>query len=273
MSQNFSPYQSPSVQIPDPSSIPTAHSDDILLQKEELEGLSLGAKIATTVIIFGILFGFQDTSTMIFGAVIGTALIVFVAIPMQIYKRIRGTRTITLFRDSIVIQRRGDRKLHRLENVISICRWKNSRSNAKAFDAFYFFKLKLNNRESILFETNEALPFLVESVSAQISKDLADRLSRHRTVKWGPGVVIQKGGLKMLVPGLVAQNRLVTWDELGAIKFVDDQAHVFIYGKKKVVAKISSAFDNFFPILELVREMVRVNTAPEQESCTVEVFA
>ena len=273
MSQDFSPYRSPTASVSEQASIPTAQSDDILFRKVEKKQTSVSALILIAVLFGGWCLGSAKTPAEIAAVVFLFVCFLAVGIGAQIYMTLRGRRTLTLFHDSISIQRRGqDQQFHRLDTVTSIRRWKNKRSSSKTFDAFYFFQLTFNSGQTVKFETNESLPFLIETVSRRIGQDLVKKLSTEGSVDWVPGIVIHKDGVKMPV-GMLPRKKLVTWDQFQAIKFVDHHAHIFLHGKKSAATKIECGHKDFFPCLELVREMVSQNAAVEQTPCNVEAVA
>lgn len=229
MSHDFSPYQAPAVSIAQQANIPTAQSDDVLFRKVEKKAMSLVALIIVPILVCAWFLPTADTSAQVAAAIGLCVLFLLLAIPIQIYMCIKGTRTLTLFHNSIAVERHGGAsQFHRLDQVTSIRRWKNSRSSSQSFDAFYFFKLTFASGSSVQFETNEALPFLLDSVSRRISKDLAKQVDAGGNVKWAPNIVIQKDGVMMPVSGMLTRKRLVTWDEFRSIEFLNHHAHVFL---------------------------------------------
>ena len=236
--------------------------------------MSFGTLVLVPILVCGFLSVNADSPLQVAVAIGLCFLFLMLVIPIQIYLSIKGTRTLTLFHDSMTVEHHGQAsELHRLDKVTSIRRWKNSRSSSQSFDAFYFFKLTFDTGKSIKFATNEALPFLLESVSRRLRTGLIETLAKGGSVKWGPDVVIQQEGLTMPVSGLLTRKRLVTWDKFRAIKFVDHHAHIFLHEKKGVATKIECGHPEFFPCLELVREMVRRNASAKLQPCTVEAVA
>ena len=182
----------------------------------------------------------------------------------------KGTKTITLRRDSLTINKNGTEEKYDLDSMNSIERKRNKYSGAEQVDAIWLYKIKMASGEKIKFQTNDPLLFLTKTFDQGQRFELSKKLSAKGKVQWVAGVTIFEDGIKATTRGVIPRKKLLTWEEIKEIQVEKKHASVFVHGKDRPVAKIELNDHSFFAGYYLFKEL---HAASRQDKPTPVTYA